>query len=192
MGEKRVTQYIRTPLNFAYAQRSINEKDIFLDLIVSGKRSNPTIEVVPKVKGKDEKTTIKVYKVDLTKYLETKASLGISITNNTIPIYPKTNRFGRYIESIEDIPFNKELLNKEHKIVYVGVLEKSDYQPKYVVYDQSEIGLSAAEIFLILISIVFFALSGLVGYLSYRNCLRIKYGTLENKIKSEQLQSLLS
>ena len=192
IGEKQVTQYIRTPLSFAYAQRSIKESDIFIDLVISGKRSNPTIEINPKIKAGDENMKIKLYKVDSTKYSDIKASAGIINIKNATLIYPSTNKFGKYIKSIKDYPCEKENSNREHSVTYIAVLEKSDYQPKYLTYNQADIGISTLEVVLILLTILFFAIAGLVGYLGYRNWMRLKYGALENKIKSEQLHSLLN
>ena len=191
-GEKQVTQHLRTQLSFAYAQRSINESEIFLDLVVSGRRSNPTVELKPKIKAGNDNMKIKVYKYDLTKYLETKAGIETLYKNSTIPVYPAKDKFAKYVESIEDKPFNKEMSNKNHYVIYVAELENSDYPPKSLAYKQEEIGISSSEVVLIILSIVFFAAAGFFGYLSYRNCVRIKYGSLENKIKSEQLHSLLS
>ena len=135
---------------------------------------------------------IKVYKYDLTKYLETKAGIETLYKNSTIPVYPAKDKFAKYVESIEDKPFNKEMSNKNHYVIYVAELENSDYPPKSLAYKQEEIGISSSEVVLIILSIVFFAAAGFFGYLTYRNCVRIKYGSLENKIKSEQLHSLLS
>ena len=156
IGEKQVTQYIRTPLSFAYAQRSIKESDIFIDLVISGKRSNPTIEINPKIKAGDENMKIKLYKVDSTKYSDIKASAGIINIKNATLIYPSTNKFGKYIKSIKDYPCEKENSNREHSVTYIAVLEKSDYQPKYLTYNQADIGISTLEVVLILCFILLF------------------------------------
>ena len=181
-AEKQVTQYLRTPLNFAYSKRNIRDSEIFMDIVVSGRRSNPTIEIVPKVK------LVNVTKDDMRMKI-TKVNTEIQASDKNvenIPVYPsRADKFGFITDSID------EKTADEHPVVYIAQLDKSDHSPNLLSFDKNEIGLSTAEIVLIILSVVFYLAAFGIGYLAVKNMKRIKSGNLENQVNSGKIDKLL-
>ena len=181
-AEKQVTQYLRTPLNFAYSKRNIRDSEIFMDIVVSGRRSNPTIEIVPKVK------LVNVTKDDMRMKI-TKVNTEIQASDKNvenIPVYPsRADKFGFITDSID------EKTADEHPVVYIAQLDKSDHSPNLLSFDKNEIGLSTAEIVLIILSVVFYLAAFGIGYLAVKNMKRIKSGNLENQVNSGKIVKLL-
>jgi hypothetical protein len=185
-GENEVTQHLRDPLVVAYKLKTGSQ--VYIDMIVSGRRKNPTIELQPKIKleGNDTLDNIKlqVKKLDRTSYSDS------SLNSNENEILQK---FDKYKDSIEDTPNEKETdENKEHKVVYEMKILTSygNYTLNRIVYDQVEIGISLYEIILISASALFIALSVLFIVLGIRNCKKDDSG-LENEVKGGQIDKLL-
>lgn len=187
-GKKdKITQYLRKSLTFKYQTVKEGAK-VYIDLVVSGKRSNPTIEIRVKVKLEDENNNnnikMDIIKTDLTEYTE-KADIAIPdkyiLQDHSI------------FESIEDHPIEKELSNENHVILYTIYLKQQTYKltSNKISYIQNDIGLSTAEVVLIIISIVFYATSVFFIWLGIRNLQKRNSYLLESKVKSEQLDRLL-
>ena len=92
---KNATQQLRQPLIFTY---TIKEKtSVFINLVLSGRRSNPTVTIKPKIKyyGNDteKKTLISIGKYDDTKYYKEMRKLDEENIKNYkyISIYDKNN-----------------------------------------------------------------------------------------------------
>ena len=71
-GENRVVQHLRQSLSFAYSIK--NKTGVYIDLIVAGKRSNPSVTIKPKINcfEEDSENNIKISiaKVDASEYKE--------------------------------------------------------------------------------------------------------------------------
>ena len=186
-GKKdKVTQYLRKSLSFKYQAVKEGAK-VYIDLVVSGRRSNPTIEIRPKVKLEDENNNnikIDIIKTDLTEYTE---KTDIAIPDKYIL------QDHSIIESIEDQPIEKELSNENHVILYTIYLKKETYKltSNKISYIQNDIGLSTTEVVLIIISIVFYATSVFFIWLGIRNLKKRNADSLESQVKSEKIDRLL-
>ena len=188
---KLYSQVIRTSIVFKYQNNNIFP---YLDLIVSGRRSNPNIEVVPKInlannpEAKEILTNIS--KTDWTKY-EAEEYNKLTGKNELLI----KNKF--YRKNAEDKPITLEYENKEHVVTYYISARIGDKNTQNKLsYVQKDIGLSTAEVVLIIISICFFALAGFFIWAGVKNMKLIRSnGTdplLENKVKSSNLDQLLN
>ena len=183
-GENTVIERIRTPLTFDYKIKTGSLP--YMDLIVSGRRSNPTIEIKPNIKyvnDDENKCKIRVTKTDYTKY-----------SDNQIENEVNKELYDGIVNTVKDEPNKKEPNNKNHQILYRIRLQRPDQS--YILteenYFQKDIGLSNAEIALIVLSTAFFAIAILFFALAYRNWKLIKkVDFIENKVKSGKIGQLL-
>ena len=161
-GENTAVEHLRKPLYYSYAIKKKSEA--YIELVVSGRRKNPTVAIKPKIKyfGEDKKDNIQIEvgKVDLTKYKKDQRNLeevdGVEL--NEIILYEK-NKFKK---EIKDKPTKRETENKNHVVWYiVKVYGKNGaiaYSQK-IKYEQKKIRLSTSEVVLIILSIIFYAAS---------------------------------
>lgn len=190
--EEPVTQIIRTPISFKYQNNNLLP---YLDLIVSGRRSNPTVEVVPKINKANNEDSgdilTTITKMDRTEYQQEENKLKETrnveyLVNNTInPKHP------------EDKPIQIEYDNKKHVVLYAVSVKIGDKKTQNkLAYIQEDIGISTTEVVLIIISIVLFAFAGFFIWAGVKNLKLINNnGTdplLENKVKSSNLDQLLN
>ena len=187
-----VTQVIRTVISFKYQNSRLLP---YLDLIVSGRRSNPTIKVVPKINtanNEDSGDILKtISKLDRTEYVLEENRLKQSSNVE----YLIKNRIN--FENPEDKPIKMEYENKKHVVLYSLSVKIGDkVTQNKLAYNQEDIGLSTAEIVLIIISIVLLALAGFFIWAGLKNMKLIRSGgvdpLLENKVKSSNLDQLLN
>jgi hypothetical protein len=186
--ENEVTQYLRKSLTLKYQVVKKGAK-IYIDLVVSGRRSNPTITIKPKIQLENENlnnTFIDIIKTDLTEYIE-KSDIALPdkylIKNHEI------------VDSTEDSPITKEISNKEHVVLYTVYLKKSDsiLSTNKLSYIQKDIGLSTWEVVLIIISIIFYAFSLLFIWGAIKNYKKSKSGddALLTRVETENMEQLL-
>ena len=187
-GDNEVTQYIRTSLALKYQIVQKGAK-VYLDLVVSGRRSNPTIEIKPRIQLENENIDnifIDIMKSDLTEYEE---KTDIAIPDK----YIAENL--QHVESVEDTPISKETSNKEHVILYTVYLKKSNgiLTTNKISYIQKDIGLSTWEVVLIILSIVCFAFTLLFVWAGINNIKKSKSGddALLTRVKTENMEKLL-
>ena len=176
-GEKRATEHLRTPLSFDYTLKT--GSTIYMDLILSGRRSNPKIEIKPKIDYKNE----------------TKQDVSIRVgfineqkRNTTSILYEGE------VKSYNHKPNKDDTNKKDHLIQYFIRLKRSDksYIITQEIYNQKDIGLSTAEKVLIGLSAGFFALTILFIWLGVKNVKLIKKGDhIENEVKSGKIDRLL-
>ena len=178
-GEKEVTQVLRKNIVYKYSNNEVSS--VFIHLEVSGRRSNPKVEIIPKFKGKNY-TNITVYKTDFTHYSSYKEK---NSTNYTTEIINKKK--GKYI----DYPSKIEKNNKNHVIVYtVNIKTPLGTVSNRIKFQQNKIGLSTSEVWLLVISIIFYILTILCLYLIFLRWKNSK-SDIENKITSFQSEKLL-
>ena len=166
-GENSVTQILRKSLVFAYT--NYQSSSVYIDLILSGKRTNPSIEIKPKILYRGNYTTnnlnISVDKIVKIKIIENE-NKNTNEEYNITSIYPK----GKFKEEIED----KSEKSKDMCLYTVYVYTKEGIISNKIKLELNEIGLSTSEIVLIIISCIFYALSMLIVFLSYNNYKRAK------------------
>ena len=188
-GENEVTQRLRKPLTFDYSLRNgYDGSEIYIDMIISGRRKNPKIELKPKIKlkGSDTLDNIKmeIIKLDRTLYNNLENLTRIKV------LYKENN----YIDSVDDEPNEKEMDdNYEHNITYIKKIKfiNGYYSSNNITYDQTQIGMSDIEISLLSISLVFILISGVFIFLGVRNCKIKKSEKLEEEIKEGKIDKLL-
>ena len=152
--EEPVTQIIRTPIVFAYQSKKGSLP--YIDLIVFGKRSNPSVEIVPKVKLENEtleNILFSIAKVDMTEYNEDNLK-NINETYEVKYLIKNTKNVKSYDS---DKPIIKEASNKKHVVLYSISITKKDNskaQNKFA-YIQEDIGMSSFEVVLIFIPLWF-------------------------------------
>ena len=155
-------QYLRQPLAFSYtfAQKT----NVFINLVISGRRSNPTVKIIPKVEFIQNETEsnsqIYIGKYDDTLYSEKLRKLEEIRDDITYScLYTK----GKFIDKVLDHPNEIETENKNHNILYTVVVYGKDgsISSGKIWYKQDNVGMSSDEIILIVLSVIFFALSGL-------------------------------
>ena len=116
-GENEVKQTLKKVLSFRYTNFELSS--VFIDLELSGRRSDPKAKITPKIKliGNNTKKTINISiaKVDVTKYSDimindTKANNDEEDEQkfNSTSIYEK----GKYINNIQDKPITKEKIKR--------------------------------------------------------------------------------
>ena len=172
-GENEVTQQLRKNLVLKYTNFATTS--VYMDLIVSGRRKNPTVTIQPKIKfngnNNEKDVTISIVKSDATKYNNIQNS-----TNNldyiSKPLYTK----GQVIKYINDQPNERELSNENHIVLYTiyvytdeGVIYNS-YK-----YEQNNIKITPTEIFLIILSVIFYITSIVIVFFSFK-----RYKALKN------------
>ena len=189
--DEPVTQIIRTPIVFAY--QSKNGSLPYLDLVVFGKRSNPSIEIVPKIKLENDYLEDIIYsiaKVDMTEYKEEK----IRNLNDVYKVEYLIKNSKNVKSYDSDKPIAKETSNKKHIVLYPISITRKDNsiaQNKFA-YIQEDIGLSSFEVALIIISIIIFAFSGIFIWLGIKNLNNSKYFSLEIQAKYYDQERLLN
>ena len=179
-GVKQVTQYLRTPLSFPY--RKVSGSLVYIDMILTGRRSNPQIEIKPKIKLENNDTLsdikLKINKVDYTKYisknLRNLAELGITVYE------------GNYSNYIDESPNEKEISNKEHSYTYIIQMQRRDksFTSNRIKYNQKDIGFSIYELIAIIASIVFIALALIFLILGIKNLKSHKNDNLEKEVQN--------
>jgi hypothetical protein len=188
--DSKVTEYIRTPLTFAYSAKK--GTFIYLDMVVSGKRSNPTIELVPKIKyeNKDTKDNCKleVSKLDYTNSPYKKNLRNLAEVNSERVILKTLGK----IESVKDRPV-KDINNKDHVVKYTAKLKRSDNSLTLneINYIQKNIGLSTSEKVLIILSSAFFALTLLFVFLGIRNWRKLEKTDLDKEVRTGKIEQLI-
>ena len=183
-GQNEVTQHLRKTLVFKYTNFATTS--VYMDLIVSGIRKNPTVTIVPKIKynGKNNENNVKIsiVKADGTKYSNNKTNI-----NNTT-LYPK----GKYIEYTNDQPNKIEVSNENHNVLYIVYAYTNEGSiVRSLRYDQKDIGLSTTEKVLIALSILLFITSIFIIYLSYRNIKFVKSDELNKMVDGTTVSKLL-
>ena len=194
---KTATQQLRQPLTFAYTIKA--KTTVYMDLVLSGKRSNPTVTIKPKINYYDNDTekNISIYigKADVTRYYSDLRKL--EETENLYKyetIYTK----GNYIKQQKDHPIQKERENKNHVVLYTVLLYRKGNNGKDILissnsmkYEQRNIHLSTAEAVLVLLSIIFFAAAVFFIWRVYMNWKEINSGKVEKSVKNTKLDKLL-
>ena len=164
-GENEVKQTLKKVLSFRYTNFELSS--VFIDLELSGRRSDPKAKITPKIKliGNNTKKTINISiaKVDVTEYSDimindTKANNDEEDEQkfNSTSIYEK----GKYINNIQDKPITKEKNKKNHMVLYsVYIYTNLGVVSNRILYEQKKIGISTSEKVLLILSIVFFLAS---------------------------------
>ena len=189
-----ITQHLRQPLTFAY---TIKKKTaVYIDLVISGKRSDPTLTIKPKINfyGNDTKDNVQIYigKLDLTNYYGDKRQLE-EIEDNSInysTIYSKNI----YTNEQKDKPIQIEKENKNHVFEYIVVAYAEDGTAYHnaIKYEQKKVHISDAEVALIILSLIFFAASAFFIWRGYINYTEMNSNQIENNVKNAKIQKLLS
>ena len=189
--EEPVTQIIRTPIVFAYQSKKGSLP--YIDLVVFGKRSNPSIEIVPKVKLENEtleNIIFSIAKVDMTEYIEEKLK-----NMNEVYGVKYLIKNAKNVKSYNsDKPITKEVSNKKHVVLYsISIIKKdnTEAQNKFA-YIQEDIGMSSFEVILIIISIILFAFSGIFIWFGINNLKLRKDSSLEMQAKYFDQDKLLN
>ena len=190
-GYDKVTQNLKKSLVFQYKLKE--RQAAYLDLIISGRRSNPTVKIVPKIKyiknTSDKDTKITYYKSDITKYNDsTNKSKLIDLENEEIDLKLEA------LSSDKDSPCTKENSNKEHEVIYsinAQLKDGSSLSNRYK-YEQTKIGMSTTEVVLIIISIFFYIAAGTLIWFSIKNIrLNKEDNAIEKTIKETKIEQLL-
>ena len=192
-GENSAVQHIRKPISVSYSFAIKKKTEVYIDLVVSGRRKNPTVKIKPKIEynGGDNQNNIKmyIYKADITEYKEKQRKLGEvdGVELKYEPIYNKSI----YIEEKEDQPNKREEENKNHLVWYkVEVYGKDGLSYKMINYDQTIIGISTGEVFLIILSIIFYMASAFFIWRGINRCRN--NDNVEEVIKNNNLTELLN
>ena len=191
-GGSKATQHLRQPLSFAYTNKK--KTSVSIDMTVSGRRDNPTITIEPRIQYYmgDTENNIQMYigKVDATKYDSNLRNLDV-VDNDLkfTAIYKK----GKYIEEIEDIPNKKQPENKEHEVLYTVVVYTKDglVSSNQIKYSQNDIGLSTAEVILIVLSLLCYLAAAFFIWRGIENWRQLRGANIEDKIKKGNLDRLL-
>ena len=187
-GENSVTQILRKPLVFAYT--NYQSSSVYIDLIISGRRKNPSIEIKPKINYKGNDTisnlNISIEKIVKIKAFDNENNITNDEFNKTI-VYPK-DKFKESIEDNSETEYNKDYTC----LYYVYVYTKEGVISNRIKFELDKIGLSTPEIVLIIISCIFYALSIFIIFLAYRNYQRAKFydDFNEDKEANKLLESL--
>ena len=140
----------------------------------------------------DTENNIQMYigKVDATKYDSNLRNLDV-VDNDLkfTAIYKK----GKYIEEIEDIPNKKQPENKEHEVLYTVVVYTKDglVSSNQIKYSQNDIGLSTAEVILIVLSLLCYLAAAFFIWRGIENWRQLRGANIEDKIKKGNLDRLL-
>ena len=187
-GEYEVTEYMRISLTYKYQAVKEGAK-VYIDLVVSGRRTNPTIEIKLKIKLEEENINdimVDIMKTDLTEYKDKSETAS---KDKDIYLIKNGNNF----ELLEDVPFTKETENEEHIVLYTIYLKKKDgiLTSNKISYIQKDIGISTIEVVLIILSILFYAVSVLFIWAGIKTLRKSKSNLLEDKVNSEKIDRLL-
>ena len=156
-------QYLRQSLSFEYTL--IRKTNVYVNLVVSGRRSNPTVKVIPKVEFIQNQTEANsqmyIGKHDATLYKEQLRKLDELPEDLT---YSSLHSKGEFTDEVIDHPNEIEKDNKNHMVLYTVVVYAKDgsISSNKIWYKQDDIGMSTDEIILIVLSVIFFVLSGLL------------------------------
>jgi len=189
-GENEVTQHLRKSLSKDYMIDLKYGVFVFIDMTVSGRKKNPSIELVPKIKRLNESLVslddikVLVKKTDLTSY-------NGEVIRETKPS-ERIGDMGKHSDSFDDKPNTKQTDEIDnHRVTYSMELyvkgEKGSNT--LIIYDQKEIGISPIEIGLLSAAGVFFILTGLFIFLGIRNFKN--KDDLEGEVKSGKIDKLL-
>ena len=190
-----IVQHLRTHLDFSY---SIKKKtSVNIDLVISGKRSNPTVTIKPKVHyvGNDTEDNIQIYigKADTTKYTTALRNLDeIEENFKYESIYIRGN-FTKEVKGKKDKPITKEKENKDHVVQYTVIVYGQDGSVCFnsLKYEQRKIHISTAEVVLIILSIIFYSVAAFFIWKGISNWQKINSGKIERSVKNTQMQKLL-
>ena len=182
-GENSVTQILRKSLNISYT--NYESSNVYIHLTVSGRRNNPTLEIEPIIKTREntnlDNFNMSIRRFDLTKYKD------IQNYNNMTTLCSNEK-----IKNIEDKPINIEKNNKDHIFKYIIYIYLNDGNIKgEILYEQSEIGISTAELTLIILSIIFYCFAFFITYLGYRNYKNSKKELIK-EMNDSQLAELIN
>ena len=188
---ENVVEHYRKPLVFAYSTKS--KTTVNIDLILSGKRSDPTVTIKPKINfmGNDKKNNVEIYigKLDLTKYENEIRKLD-EVADNLK--YTNMYERGKFVDEVEDRPIQFQKDNKNHVVQYiVAVYGKEGTCYNIIRYEQNKIHMSTAEVVLIILSLIFFAAAALLFWMGYSNWKQISSGNIERDVKNTNIQKLL-
>ena len=197
-GQNQVTQILRKPLTFPYTK--VNRAEVYVKLVVSGRRSNPSVEISPIIKHAanetDDDLLYTVSKLDKTQYKtnETRRLENVDINDvNYEYTYIRRNRTISFV--VEDYPGKREVERKDHIVTYnVLVYNKKTNSliSNQITYDQDKIGLSTTEVVLILLTIALFAGAALFIWFGIKNLkLANSGGLFEKKVRNTQLDRLV-
>ena len=187
-----VVEHLRQPLVFAYSVK--HKTSVNIDLVISGKRSNPTVKIKPKINffGNDKENNVEVYigKIDLTKYGTQIRKLDEDDDNLK---YANVYKRGKFVKQAEDKPIQFQKENKNHVVQYIVVVYGKDGSTCYniIKYEQKKIHISTAEVVLIILSIIFFAASAFFIWRGYSNWKQIGSEKIERNLKDVRVQKLL-
>ena len=185
--ENNITQILRQPLVFSYQKKKGSIP--YIDLVVSGRRSNPDVEVIPKIKLENdtlEDILVNITKMDLTVYED-----GLNETNNVKMLVKNKKKPGK----AEDKPITKEFSNKNHEVIYTVSIKRKDksFAQNKIAYKQKEIGITTPKIILIIISIVLY---GIAAFFIWAGCKNMKLinsgGILDKQVNDSNLDRLLN
>ena len=191
IGTKRVTQHNRLPLTFPYKSKKGSLP--YLHLILTGRRKNPNVEIEPQINYKDRdndtNTNLTISKLDETDYIGS----GINLRKLAEVGENLYSGVSKKYKNIDDKPNDRNTSNTNHEVkyrikLYSQISKRTNYAEHY--YIQDDIGLSTAEIVLIVLSSVFFLASILFVVLAIRNIKRSK-GDLETVVKNTKEEQLL-
>lgn len=191
-GQNVVTQHLRKPLNVPYTTRIGSQ--VYIDMTVSGRRKNPSIELVPKIKlnGTDTIDNIQIL-VEKTDYTAYKGEKERNISEKIPP--SKMYGIEKVADSFEDDP-NKIQTDEidEHRVYYSMKLyingQENFTSHNYIIYDQTEIGLSPIEIGILCGAGVLLILAGVFIFLGIRN-IKNKGDDLESEVKGSKIDKLI-
>ena len=187
-----IVEHLRQPLTFAYTPKK--KTSVNLDLVISGKRSDPTVTIKPKIHyvGNDTEKNIEMYigKVDATKYtIETRQLEEIEESVKYENLYSR----GNFTKEAKDKPIQKQKENKDHVVQYTVVVYGKNGTICYnsLKYEQKKIHISTAETVLIILSLIFFAAAAFFIWRGISNWQQINSGKIERSVKTTKVQKLL-
>ena len=189
-----ITQHLRQSLTFSYTFK--RKTAVYIDMVVSGKRSDPTITIKPKIKfyGNDTKKNTEIYigKVDLTYYSSGNRKLQ-EVEDNTMSYVTVYSR-NKYVDEKKDKPIQKEKGNKNHIVLYtvVAYTEDGSIYHNIIKYEQKKIHVSTAEAVLIILSVLFFAISALFIWRGCHNYQKLRSEEVEKEVKDAKISRLLN
>ena len=180
-----VFEYHRNSLSFAYQNIQLGD-NVYINLIISGRRKSPNIKIIPVIKKKFETSgniVIDIVKEDLTEY-KIKDENALSKT-----YLIKKDK----ISNINDKPNIKEISNKHHIISYSLYLYNNSalIAENTILYIQEDVGLSTSEVILLILSILCFAVTILFIFLSIKTIKIRNNNDIFKEADSEQIGKLL-
>jgi hypothetical protein len=189
-----ITQHLRQSLKFAYTIK--RKTAVYIDMEISGKRSDPTITIKPKINfyGNDTKKNTEIYigKLDLTTYYSDMRNLQ-QVEDNSMN-YETVYSRGKYVNARKDKPIHKEKGNKNHIVRYtvVAYAEDGSVYHNVITYEQKLIHISTGEAVLIILSLLFLAASAFFAWRGYINYKQLNFDKVEKEVKNTKKQKLLN